>query len=170
FMIMVIFFAAFQSTRAWGDMLAMFALGILATYMKRFGWPRPPLLIGYVLAGGAETYLYQAVQFYGWAWWERPIVLIIGAVIAISVFFAILFQRKEASNRGETADGGVLWPQTLFATVILLLAAYAIYDCWNLNLLGRVMPLGAALATVVLAGAVLLLLPVGGRFGSVRFD
>src|SRR5690606_20619450 len=86
FMIMVIFFAAFQSTRAWGDMLAMFALGILATYMKRFGWPRPPLLIGYVLAGGAETYLYQAVQFYGWAWWERPIVLIIAAVIAISVF------------------------------------------------------------------------------------
>lgn len=170
FMIMVIFFAAFQSTRAWGDMLAMFALGILATYMKRFGWPRPPLLIGYVLAGGAETYLYQAVQFYGWAWWERPIVLIIAAVIAISVFFAILFQRRDTSARGEAADGGALWPQAVFTGIILLLAAYAIYDCWNLNLLGRVMPLGAALATVLLAGAVLLLLPVGGRFGSVRFD
>ena len=50
--------------------------------MKRFGWPRPPLLIGYVLAGGAETYLYQAVQFSGWEFFLRPIVVVI-AILAL---------------------------------------------------------------------------------------
>ena len=170
FMIMVIFFAAFQSTRLWGDMLAMFALGVLSTYMKRFGWPRPPLLIGYVLAGGAETYLYQAVQFYGWAWWERPIVLIIAAVIAVSVFFAVLYRRSDSHGASDKSASVGRGPQTLFALGIFLLSLYALYDVWDLNLLGRVLPLGAALFTALIAGMILLSLAVAGPASPVAFD
>ena len=54
FMFGVIFFAAFQSTRAWGDLIALLILSVLGVYMKRFGWPRPALLIGFVLADQVE--------------------------------------------------------------------------------------------------------------------
>ena len=84
FMIMVICFAAFQATRDLGDLAALFAIGMLGVLMKRFGWPRPAFLIGFVLAGGMETYLYQAVQFDGWGFLTKPGVLIIGALIARS--------------------------------------------------------------------------------------
>ena len=49
FMFGLIFFAAFQATRDWGDLIMLMILGTLGVYMKRFGWPRPALLIGYVL-------------------------------------------------------------------------------------------------------------------------
>ncbi|HEU4923466.1 MAG TPA: tripartite tricarboxylate transporter permease, partial [Burkholderiales bacterium] len=57
FMLMVIFFAAYQATSHWGDILALLAIGVLGLYMRRFGWPRPPLIVGFVLAQGAENYL-----------------------------------------------------------------------------------------------------------------
>jgi putative tricarboxylic transport membrane protein len=53
--------------------------------MKRFGWPRPAFLIGFVLAPQVgETYLYQAVQFAGWLFASsqrsRRVSLIIAAI------------------------------------------------------------------------------------------
>src|SRR5690606_19512416 len=47
FMIMVICFAAFQTTRITADLLALLAVGVLGILMRRFGWPRPALLIGF---------------------------------------------------------------------------------------------------------------------------
>jgi len=64
FMIMVICFAAFQAQRDLGDLITLFVVGLLGILLKRFGWPRPAFLIGFVLADQSETYLYQAVQFY----------------------------------------------------------------------------------------------------------
>ena len=64
FMIMVICFAAFQAQRDLGDLITLFVVGLLGILLKRFGWPRPAFLIGFVLADQSETELYQAVQFY----------------------------------------------------------------------------------------------------------
>jgi TctA family transporter len=44
FMLMIVFFAAYQTTSAWGDILSLLAIGVLGLFMRRFGWPRPPLL------------------------------------------------------------------------------------------------------------------------------
>ena len=38
FMLMVIFFATYQATSHWGDILALLAIGVLGLYMRRFGW------------------------------------------------------------------------------------------------------------------------------------
>src|SRR3546814_3861424 len=54
FMIMLIMFAAFQSQKAWGDLYAVVLLGIMAFYMRRYGYSRPALVVGYVLANGIE--------------------------------------------------------------------------------------------------------------------
>ena len=47
--IVVVFMAAFQAKRHFGDLVLLLAFGILGWLMKRFGWPRPPLILGLVL-------------------------------------------------------------------------------------------------------------------------
>jgi putative tricarboxylic transport membrane protein len=147
FMIMVITFAAFQATRSWGDILALVAVGAFAVYMKRFGWPRPPLLIGFVLADPVESNLYQAVQFYdGWNWFWRPGVLIIFAVTVVSVYFGTRFAAKTAHGEGgEEGKATSLRPQIVFAAVILLIFLFGLYDSLQRDFLGQVFPLTIAL-------------------------
>lgn len=97
FMIMIICFAAFQARRDLTDLLVLGAVGILGIFLRRFGWPRPAFLIGFVLSPQAENYLYQALQFYGWGFLQRPGVLIIGAIAIISTLLAL---RSRVSEDG----------------------------------------------------------------------
>lgn len=65
FMIVLIFFAAFQATRSWYDLGALVIAGVLGVYMKRFGWSRAAVLIGFVLSSNLEAAFYRAIQIYG---------------------------------------------------------------------------------------------------------
>ena len=101
----LIFFAAFQATRSWGDLIALFIVSLLGIYMKRFGWPRPALLIGFVLADQVEELVYQTFTVYGLSVFERPIVLLLVGLTALSVFAVIRF-------KNEPADLSLLRPHT----------------------------------------------------------
>jgi putative tricarboxylic transport membrane protein len=89
FMIVIVYFAAFQATRAWEDLIALFVLGVFGMYMKRFGWSRPAFLIGFVLSMRLDASVYQSIQVYGASFLQRGGVLLILALIAVSVYLAI---------------------------------------------------------------------------------
>jgi len=82
----IIFIAAFQGARSWGDLYSMLFFGILGWIMKRLGWPRPPMVLGVVVGGIFERYLFLSTQIYGDAWMLRPVVLVLAAVIAWALF------------------------------------------------------------------------------------
>ncbi len=120
FMFGLIFFAAFQATRDWGDLIAIMTLGTLGVYMKRFGWPRPALLIGYVLSTRVEAAIYHTTQVYQFTFLERPIVILLIVLTIISVIAALKFK----IHRGEITETGVhsqhnRRPQIWFYLVIL---------------------------------------------------
>ena len=46
--------------------------GMLGWIMKRLGWPRPPMVLGLVIGGIFERYLFISTELYGWAWMLRP--------------------------------------------------------------------------------------------------
>lgn len=71
---------AFQGERAWGDLVALLLFGAIGWGMKQLGWPRPPLILGFVLGDLFERYLFISVERYGFEWLTRPIVLIILAL------------------------------------------------------------------------------------------
>ncbi len=153
FMVMIICFAAYQGTRHWGDIIALALVGILGIYMRRFGWPRPALLIGFVLADNAETYLYQAVQFYDWAWLARPGVLIIGAITLLSIWMGA---RRSPSAEAGSKDAAVItrsWrrPQLFFAGIAALAFAVGLVDSIGLSFLGSVFPLAVNGVMLLLA-------------------
>ena len=170
FMIALICFAAFQATRDLADLVALLAIGLLGILMKRFGWPRPALLIGYVLAPQAETFFYQALQFNGWEFLIRPGVLIIGAITILSVYFGL---RNRVDDTG--VDGlemptshGTRGLQLVFAVAMLGLFGIALHDAMAHSFLGAVFPMGVAVVGLVF-GIILLIHLVRGHSDHPAF-
>lgn len=170
FMLMVIFFAAYQATTDWGDILALLGIGVLGIYMRRFGWPRPPLLIGFVLAKGAETYLYQAIQFHEWMWLLRPGVLIIAAITVISVWVSTRYGRSGIDEGGESGKVRDIRPQLLFGLFLAITFAYGIYDSLSQSYLAQIFPLGVSLSALAGTLIVIALVLWGPRTSAVVFD
>lgn len=57
--------AAFQSTTEWGDIYVLMGAGGLGLAMKWLGWPRPPLILGFILGPIIERNLWTAVGVFG---------------------------------------------------------------------------------------------------------
>jgi TctA family transporter len=142
FMLVLIFFAAFQATRHWNDMIALFIFGTLGTFMKRFGWSRPALLIGFFLSERIETSLYQSIQVYGWKFFERPIVQVLVVLTIISIIGALKYNPsagKEFTNESDHTTRNKK-PQLIFSGCILVVILLAAVDGFNYQTLGRIFP------------------------------
>jgi TctA family transporter len=94
FILLIIVVASYQSSYAWGDLIALIVMGGIGWLMKFYGWPRPAALIGFVLAGNLERYLFISIQRYGYAWLKRPGVLILGAIILLSILGGVFYKRS----------------------------------------------------------------------------
>jgi putative tricarboxylic transport membrane protein len=82
----IVFIAAFQGTHSWGDLFSLLLFGVIGWTMKRLGWPRPPMVLGVVVGGIFERYLFVSTQLYGDQWLLRPIVILVGVMIAWTLF------------------------------------------------------------------------------------
>lgn len=164
FMIVVISFGALQATRSLGDMVALLIIGVVGIFLKRFGWSRPAFLIGFVLAPQVETYLYQAVQFTGWDFLLKPMVLGIMALTAISVWFGMRKNPSDANERALDIEGGGehtvatnLIPQILFTAAVVLGFGYIVWASLDLPFLDKVFPLTVGIVGAL--GAFFVLVP-----------
>jgi len=64
----VVFIGAFQGSRQWGDIYTLLVFGTVGWTMKRLQWPRPPVILGFVLGDIVERYLFISVERYGTEW------------------------------------------------------------------------------------------------------
>ncbi|MGY6569510.1 MAG: tripartite tricarboxylate transporter permease [Salinarimonas sp.] len=182
FMITVICFASFQATRILDDLVALLVIGLIGIYMRRFGWPRPALLIGFVMAPQAEAYLYQAVQFHGWAFLGRTGVLIILAITVVSLWIGMKARVDDGSgvamkstDPNAPAPGPVValrerWPQLAFAALALALFIFAINDALRQSFLGQVFPLVVASVAAFFGAIVILQLLFSKDSAKVVYD
>ena len=131
FLFMMISFAAFQSRQSLGDLVALFSVGVLGIFLRRFDWSRPAFLIGFVLSGQAEVFSANAQQIAsykfrrgleeGLEYIASPIVLAILAITIVSVLVGVR-QARQINSEGAVASG------TKRAPVVFLLAILA-YMC-----------------------------------------
>jgi putative tricarboxylic transport membrane protein len=103
----IVILGAFQQTRHMGDLIALACLGLLGWLMKRIGMPRPPLLVGFILAGLAERYLWMSYNIYDWEWLTRPLVLAIAGLCVVLIFGGSFMKARmqRAAGRVEQNDG-----------------------------------------------------------------
>jgi len=59
------------------DLLMVVLFGGLGYFMKRFSYPRPPLILGMLLGDLLEKYLYISTASYGIKWLARPSVIVL---------------------------------------------------------------------------------------------
>ncbi|QPH53355.1 tripartite tricarboxylate transporter permease [Pontivivens ytuae] len=156
FLIAMVLFAAFQSTRAWGDLIVATGIGIFAYFLRRYGFPRPALMIGFVLAYGLETNFYQTTQFYGWSVFQRPLFLALVAICLLSAWAGYLLLKAQRSAEGRPRYGSSAGQIAITLTMVGA-AVFVLVTTWGLTPGGRLFPqvialpmLGLSLVTLFL--------------------
>jgi TctA family transporter len=94
----LIFLAAYQSTTDWGDLVALMGFSLIGICMKRFGWPRPPLIVGIVLQRLAETYFFLTTKLYGFSWLTRPVVIILFVLTVWTIVHAVMRHSRDKAR------------------------------------------------------------------------
>ena len=165
FMFMMITFAAFQSQQTLWDLLALLAIGVLGIYMRRFEWPRPAFLIGFVLADQAEVYTYQVTQFVGnqgVGYLISPAVIILLIITVVSVWLGArqskqMNEQMEAESEGGPKSIAAKTPNLIFTGVIIAFLAVAFVDALSVSvLIDKVFP--AIVSGMALLAAIVVLL------------
>jgi TctA family transporter len=99
----IVTLAAYQSTYSIEDLMLVLGLAVLGIFMKKYGWPRPPILIAVVLADIVEKYLWISANTYGFSMFVRPQFL---AIIAIMIFVMVVSLRIQASANKVLFESG----------------------------------------------------------------
>jgi len=100
-LIVLIFLAAYQSTTDWGDLVALLGFSAIGISMKRFGWPRPPLIVGIVLQRLAETYFFLTIKLYGYSWLTRPVVIVLFVLTVWTIVHAVMRHSRDRRARAK---------------------------------------------------------------------
>ncbi|MGH9463625.1 MAG: tripartite tricarboxylate transporter permease [Vicinamibacteria bacterium] len=154
----IIFIGAFQGSRQWGDLYVLLGFGVFGWIMKRLDWPRPPLILGVVLGGIVERYLFISISRYQWSWIARPLVIIFLAISILSVMGPLLRNLRIAVRKGwsfKTARPR-LSPTILFTVLVIGILAGSLVTSSAWSFEAKIVP--QAVGYSALACAVLSLL------------
>jgi len=126
--------AAFSVSYSIEDVIALLVLSTIGFFMKRFAWPRPPMLVAIVLGPQLENYVWLSVNLHGMRWVTRPDVLIIAVVIALTLLLPVLRRRRQRKAGEESravqmdlADAPVSGPGGWIMIGLFVLAMLAMF-------------------------------------------
>ena len=144
FLISLILFAIFNSTRSWGDLIFATFIGVMAVFMKRYDYSRVALMIGFVLSDSIETYLYQTMQFYEFTeLFTRPIFLVLILVSVFSIYsgIKIINKKDQLANQNSNLLNTKTKSQWMFLLILAFIGVYTIFVTDHLQYLGKVFPI-----------------------------
>ena len=169
----LVFLGASSSTLGVSGGYVVFAAAALGLLMKRYQWPRPPLVAGLLLSNSIERF-YPAFTTHeadGMIVWPVLVALPVAGVVV-----ALVSKRGRIGVAGaplEEARGTVdvrrvaVTPLSLFTMAIVAGAVWGFYEAVSSPLPGRVFPLLASLAVVVLGSVQLVFDLRRGKSGAI---
>ncbi len=149
--VLFMFMGAWIGNSAIGDWISLLLFGLLGWLMKLGGWPRPPLVLGYILGKIMENGLLIGVQTNGWNMLTRPISIIILVLIVATIVSGVYKNRRDKRSAAAVAgvggdtpvatpsdDGGSYFPRISLGLDVFFMAifAYALYE--TVGMPGRV--------------------------------
>ncbi len=149
----LVFVAAYEGTHDWGDLISLLVFGLLGWIMKRCGWPRPPLILGLVIGGIFERYLYISTELFGWGWLIRiPVMVILGCTIwaiyrPVSHIIKALVQEFRHIGSHKMRFG----PSAVFTAAIILTIVVALISSTRWPAAARIVPITACYLALIAA-------------------
>lgn len=110
--IVLVFLGAFSSNYRLADILLLLIFSTVGFFMRRFNWPRAPLLLGAVLAPIMEKYLWLSHAHYGATWLVRPWVIVIFCLIVFTAGLIPLWELRQKKKGVVREKDEVLKSQT----------------------------------------------------------
>ena len=111
----VLLVASFTSKNSYWDLGFLVVVSVVGWHMKRYGWPRPPLIIGFVLGPLLERYMSRTLPVYDFVdlitRWQS--LAIVGIALLIAFYSAKLARdsRRAAQLVAIQVDTGVAEPE-----------------------------------------------------------
>lgn len=134
--ILFAFMGAWVETNSLGDWVTVIVFGVIGVWMKHANWPRPPIILGFVLGPIMERNLDLSVQVLGWSWYTRPWVVVIFSLLVLVLLFLLwrsLRERRAArigirQGRPAAAETAPTYNQGALAAVLaaLLLVVFGV--------------------------------------------
>jgi TctA family transporter len=103
FVLLLIFVGSYATNQTIADLLVTCIFGTMSYFMVRFGWPRPPFVLGFVLGKLAETYLFISVSRYGFSWLGRPLVVLLILLFCLVVVWPFIQERWRGARSNADA-------------------------------------------------------------------
>ncbi len=168
---LVVFMGAWVGNGTLGNWIVLLTFGVIGYFMKLGGWPRPPIVLGFVLGKIMEEAMNLSMQTHGWGSFSRPIVLVVIALIILTIISAIRKQKKKKALLAErrsakdssdepvsviptvVEEGGKDCPPASWPISILLVAlfAYCFIEAMEWSFSPRVFPQTVSTIGFVLA-------------------
>jgi TctA family transporter len=148
----LIYIGAFEASRNWGDIFSLMFFGMLGWAMKHFKWPRPPLVLGFILGQVIERYMFISIQRYGISWMLRPFVVVMFIMAGLSLLRPLLADvRTHGGVKKMVSQWGhpMLSPANLFTAALLCLFIAMLAASLDWSFAARIIP------TIVGTGAIL---------------
>ena len=187
------FLSSFQDMRHWLAIPIVLGFAVVGMLMKYFRWPRPPMILGFILGPIIEHNLMSAVSIHGSVGMlTRPITItLILLSIGIGVGFTVLASKSESTERMMTQAGGAapsggspdpppaesnprketrfVWRswEHLFPLVVMVVALVFVVEAIDFPTRARSMPVMVGIALFGLAGLQMLLQLRGVRSGDI---
>ncbi len=89
---------AFNASRSFGDIVVLLVFGFLGYEMKKLGYPRPALILGFILGVIIERNMWLSYNLYGLEMIKRPVVAVL-AVLLFFIFAGPFIKRKFALRK-----------------------------------------------------------------------
>lgn len=148
----LVYIGAFEASRNWGDLFSLMFFGVLGWAMKHFRWPRPPLVLGFILGNVIERYMFISIERYGVSWMLRPVVVVMFVMAGLSLLRPLLQDvRAHGGLKRMVSQWGhpLLATDNLFPAALLCLFAAMLVQSLDWAFAARIIP------TIVGTGAIL---------------
>jgi TctA family transporter len=126
------------------SLLQIAVFSTLGVALKFAGWPRPPMLLGFVIGPILESTLSRTVTVYGWSALERP-----GLIVLLTLALTVLAITAWRSRKRRKIEGyEPISPAPLLAALLATLFALAWYGATVFPPSAQFFPIGAAIVGI----------------------
>jgi putative tricarboxylic transport membrane protein len=123
--LVLVYMGAFEGQHSWGDIATLLVFGAAGWLMKVCDWPRPPLVLAFILGSEMERYTFLSVQRYDWAWLTNWFVLAVFSISAIAILQRVIAGLKERRAAGTKVSPVRPVPSVRAGLALLALLIFA---------------------------------------------